>query len=278
MEYIWSNTDFPYMCLKDEKRTKAFRKAIKKVVKKGDTVIDVGSGSGILSFFAAEAGAKKIYSIEIEHLLAESLRKSIKLNNLSNTITVVEGNILKVKLPKHADVIISELIDTGLMDELQVPALNILKKRSVIGEKSKIIPGRYKTFAQLVYSDNDYYGYQIQSPKHEWPFYKNKDTNWIRTSIKPVSNQAEIADIDFSKPMAEKVERIVNFTLSRKVANAIKISGLITLAPEIILGPTNALNGDKIIPIDPIRNTTIISLRISYKMGGGLGSFRYKLL
>jgi predicted RNA methylase len=280
MDFIWSNTDFPYMCLKDKKRTKAFRRAICCVVKKGDVVIDVGAGSGILSFFAAEAGAEKVYSVEIDHLLAEALRKSIKVNNLQNKISVVEIDILKAKLPKDVDVVISELIDTALIDEMQVPALNKLKKRQIITKKTKVIPGCYKTMLQLVYADNDYYGYYVASPKHEWPFYSCKNTGWVKTRIKVVSELVEIFSADFNSnhQVVEKVEKIVEFKLNKKKANAIKISGLITLAPGIFLGPTNALNGDKIIPIDLIENIDKVRLKISYKMGKSLGSFKFKIL
>ena len=40
-----------------------------------------------------------MYAVEIEHVLAQQLRKSIELNNLSNIVEVIGGDILKVDLP-----------------------------------------------------------------------------------------------------------------------------------------------------------------------------------
>lgn len=276
MDEVWSNTDFPYMCLKDEVRTEAFKKAIHEVVKKGDVVIDVGSGSGILSFFAARAGAKKIYAVEIEPLLVDSLRKSILANGFENVIEVVKGDISKVDLPKNIDCVIAEIIETGLLDELQVPAINRLRQQGVITDKTSIIPFHYKTFVQLIFTDNNYYGYKIYSPKHEWPFYAKRNSGWFKTKIKPVSEALEIVSADFSLGVVEEnVSIVVQFKVNKgEKVNGIKISGLIQLSKSVQLGATNALNGDKIIPFDEVEGLEIIKLKISYKMGGGLGNFK----
>src|SRR3990167_8469135 len=126
-EVIWSGSDLTYACLIDSKRTLAFKQAIIETVRPGNTVIDVGSGTGILSFFAADAGAKKVYAVEADPVLATYLRKSVAVNNLTDVIEIIEGDALNVELPSNADVVIAELIETGLIEEMQVKVLNTLR-------------------------------------------------------------------------------------------------------------------------------------------------------
>ncbi|KAG8579711.1 hypothetical protein GDO81_011021 [Engystomops pustulosus] len=73
--------------LKDEVRTLTYRNSMyhNKHVFKDKIVLDVGSGTGILSMFAAKAGAKKVYGIECSSV-SDYSEKIIKANHLDNRV------------------------------------------------------------------------------------------------------------------------------------------------------------------------------------------------
>jgi len=96
----------------DRPRTLAYKDAmmhtLNKKLFKGKVVLDVGCGTGILSLFAAKAGAKAVYCVELTQI-SRLARQIAEKNGLSHIITVIQGKIEEVTLPtQEVDIIISE--------------------------------------------------------------------------------------------------------------------------------------------------------------------------
>ncbi|XP_057262061.1 histone-arginine methyltransferase CARM1-like isoform X4 [Pezoporus wallicus] len=79
-------------------------------------VLDVGCGSGILSFFAVQAGARKVYAVEAS-TVAKHAELLVRSNNLSDKIVVLSGKIEEISLPENVDVVVSEPMGYMLFNE-----------------------------------------------------------------------------------------------------------------------------------------------------------------
>lgn len=113
--------------LLDKPRVQAYYDAIVKTPEqfKDKVVLDVGAGTGILSIFCAQAGAKKVFSIEASNL-AEIAVRVVKENNLENIVEVIQKKVEDFELPKeykNVDIIVSEwmgfyLLHEGMLDSV----------------------------------------------------------------------------------------------------------------------------------------------------------------
>lgn len=95
--------------LKDDVRTRSYMRAIvnNRHLFEGKTVMDVGCGTGVLSIFAAKAGAKKVYAVECSKIVDQA-RMIIESNGFSEVIEVKETKVEEMELPDKVDIIISE--------------------------------------------------------------------------------------------------------------------------------------------------------------------------
>lgn len=93
----YSHTHIHEEMLKDQIRTKTYRDAIEKNFYdfKDKIVMDIGAGTGILSIFAARAGAKHVYAIENAEI-AHFARDIIKKNGYADKITVLKGKMEEI--------------------------------------------------------------------------------------------------------------------------------------------------------------------------------------
>ncbi|RCV14431.1 hypothetical protein SETIT_2G425700v2 [Setaria italica] len=95
----------------------------------GRVVVDVGAGSGILSLFAAQAGAKHVYAVEASEM-AEHAQRLISGNpSLGQRITVIKGKVEEVELPEKVDILISEPMGTLLVNERMLESYVIARDR-----------------------------------------------------------------------------------------------------------------------------------------------------
>lgn len=105
--------------LSDSVRTESYRDFIyeNKHVFKDKVVLDVGCGTGILSMFAAKAGAKKVIGVDQSDIIHQAI-DIVRENGLSNVITLVKGRLEDIDLPvEKVDVIISEWMGYFLLYE-----------------------------------------------------------------------------------------------------------------------------------------------------------------
>ncbi|MGE7998774.1 50S ribosomal protein L11 methyltransferase [Lysinibacillus sp. NPDC093190] len=87
---------------------------LEKVVKEGDTVIDIGTGSGVLSIGAALLGAKSVHALDLDEVAVRSAQENVTLNKVAAKVSVFHGNLLDtVKEP--ADVVVANILAEIIM-------------------------------------------------------------------------------------------------------------------------------------------------------------------
>ncbi|RHN78403.1 putative methyltransferase [Medicago truncatula] len=104
--------------IKDRVRTETYREAIMRHQSfiAGKVVVDVGCGTGILSIFCAQAGAKRVYAVDASDIALQA-NEVVKANNLSDVVIVLHGRVEDVEIDEEVDVIISEWMGYMLLYE-----------------------------------------------------------------------------------------------------------------------------------------------------------------
>jgi ribosomal protein L11 methyltransferase len=115
----------------------------KRLKKKGLSVLDVGTGSGILSIIAAKLGAKEVWGIDIDGVAVENARGNVEKNDVSNIVKIRKANI--GDLHEKFDVIVANIdlkslrrMRKSLLHHLKVPGFLILSG-ILEGEKDKLL-------------------------------------------------------------------------------------------------------------------------------------------
>ncbi len=114
--------------LEDRNRMQSFKAAIDHVVSSGSKVLDLGGGTGVLSWFAAEK-AEKVWCIEFNPELVKASRQMLDNNHNGHKVEVVHANAFDYLPPEPVDVMICEMIHFAMLREKQVQMMESFKHR-----------------------------------------------------------------------------------------------------------------------------------------------------
>ncbi len=96
---------------------------------KGLSVLDVGTGSGILSIIAAKLGAKEVLGIDIDPVAVENARENVERNEVSNIVKIKKGSISITH--KKFDILVAN-IDFKKLRRIRKPLLNHLVNNGLL--------------------------------------------------------------------------------------------------------------------------------------------------
>lgn len=114
-----------------------FESAIHREVRPGDTVLDLGTGSGIHAFLACQAGARKVYAIDSDTVI-QAARENCRENGFADRVTFLYGDAREMVAPEKVDVIITNLGFLNTLNTLPIVAQKWLKPGG------RLVPGKVR--------------------------------------------------------------------------------------------------------------------------------------
>ena len=219
--------------LKDEVRTKTYQLAIQnnKHLFENKIILDVGCGTGILSMFAVQAGAKHVYAVDCSSIIHHA-KQIVRDNNMSEQITLIQGKMEDIDLHSlygitKVDVIISEWMGYFLLYESMLNTVIVARDKwltpngIVFPDKAVMylcaVEDEAMKYERIDFWDN-VYGFDMSAIKHvavKEPVVDIVNPQFV------VTNSVPILNIDLQHCTEEELSFISPFRLTAHRADTI---------------------------------------------------------
>ncbi|NP_001135658.1 putative protein arginine N-methyltransferase 9 [Xenopus tropicalis] len=164
----WLIERWHFIMLNDTKRNLMYQEAIQNAIQNGcKTVLDIGTGTGILSMFAKKAGASYTYACELSKTMYELACEVLTANQMDGQIKLLHMKSHDIQIPEHiperVSLVVTETVDAGLFGEGIVESLIHAWKNLLLPPKPK--DGRVKGYGQVIPSSAVIYGMAVECPE-----------------------------------------------------------------------------------------------------------------
>lgn len=234
---------FHHHLLRDEVRLDGYARAIAALVREGDAVADLGAGSGILSWLAARAGARRVHAIEMNTNSYAALLRAVQRNGVAGRVVPVLGDATQWRPSEPVDVVICELMETGLLHEsIAAIARNVASWKHA---PRAMMPASVELQVEGVALRDEFHGYKVAF------------SGWRSDEgDPPLTDRATYARYELPRaPPGERVEAgFALRALRGGSVGGIQLRTTSTLAPGVALGDSAAYCTPIVLALDePLR-------------------------
>lgn len=172
----------------DHNRMRAYHSAIMNNRKmfEGKVVLDVGAGSGVLSIWAAQAGAAKVYGIEFTDI-AKHARVLVEANGVSDIVEIIQSSAEDIQLPCKVDIIISEWMGYILLRESMLDSV-IRARNKWLKPDGAMFPSHATMFLGAISYEEDRIAKvgEYAASMHDWAQFTDEMTKFYNINMSPL--------------------------------------------------------------------------------------------
>ena len=263
--------------LMDQNRMHGFKSAIDYAVKPGAKVLELGGGTGVLSWFAA-AKAAKVYCVEFNPDMVKEARKMLALNPNGEKVEVVHADAFEYLPPEPVDVVICEMIHVAMLREKQVEVIESFKRRYLErfgGPLPIFLPEAVIMAVQPLQQEYDFEGFYA-------PIVQFQETGMIYSGTQEMAPPAVYGIIDFNQPNELSYSWEGKFVVERSgQINALRFvtKNILAVVPERST-TIDWLNHYMTLPLaNPVKANEgdVLQVSFQYRAGGSIPSLQASL-
>jgi predicted RNA methylase len=258
--------------LMDQNRMHSFKSAIFHAVKPGAKVLELGGGTGVLSFFAAQQ-ADKVYCVEFNPDMVREARRCLAMNQNGHKVEVVHGDAFEYLPPEPVDIVICEMIHVGMLREKQVEVIESFKRRYLArfgGPLPIFMPEAVIMAVQPLQQDYSFDGFVA-------PIIQFQPHDVIYPGTIELAQPGVYSVLDFSRPVDARIEWAGQFLVQKAGhMNALRFITKNVLSIIEERGTTiDWLNHYMMLPLAKpldVQAGDVVQISFAYRAGGSIPS------